>query len=386
MDIKHILKEHAYRNIPANYAEAFELGLYTISGCDQRHPIAQIQSIATLSALHNVATYAWRNNGHSGSHCKYPASAAEQIAGICAAVFEEDIGKSEFGFLRPNVPFAMDNCGMGGDLVVTANVSTIAALVAAAAGIHMCKHGSPANADAGRHGSSDFIKLLGINEFSDKDQVERAVSELCFGYTEALDTRYKRIHRMTHEIAFLPHMNDIIGPITNPLSPSIMTRRVVGVNHVIPPRVVAEAYQIMNQRGVTNMEHLLVIRGYLNGDESKGVDELSTCPAGTQVAELRKGEIVEYRLYAEDFGLKPADPAEISPPPNMSKGEFSLGILKGEVTGAALEMVLANAALLFYLAGKSSNHEQCYRMAKDVFESGGARKKAEEVRRVLNND
>lgn len=384
MEVKHFLKGHACQNIPLTFDEAYFLGLHTLKGC-AGNKLAQIQSIAILSALHTCATYAWkwskaaeRRHGHS-----LPRNAAEQIAGICAAVFQNDISMSEFGFLKPNVPYVMDNCGMGGDLIVTANVSTLAALIASAAGISICKHGSPANADGGRHGSSDFISLLGINTYATRNEVERCVEVEGFGYTEALDVRYKRIHLQTHKVAMIPHMNDIIGPITNPLFPQLMTRRMLGVNHLISPRVVAEAYQILNERGVTNLKHGLFIRGFTDSRHYEGMDEVSICKGGTQVVELRDGMVHEYHINAYDFGLKPVVPDLISPPIGMSKGDFSLGILEGKISGAPLEMVLANAALLFYLAGKSQDLKECYAMAKVVHESGDVCNKMMAIRKRI---
>lgn len=391
MDIKHVLKDHAYQNIPLTYEEAYDLGRYVLKGCraekgNEEGGLAQIQSIAALCALHTRATYSWthdsvmeRNHGH-----RLPKSAAEQIAGLCAAIFEHDIGESEFGFLEPNVPYAMDNCGMGGDLTVTANVSTLAAFIASASGIPMCKHGSPANADAGRHGSSDFVSMLGINPYAHRDVVKRCVEVEGFGYTEALDSRYKQIHLQTHKVAYLPHMNDIIGPITNPLCPSVLTRRVLGVNHLVPPRVVAGAYQILNQRGVTHLEHGLFVRGFSDKTRYHGMDEVSICEGGTQVVELRDGNITERDLCAEDFGVVPVSRYAVSPPSGTSKGDFSLGILRGEVNGGALSMVLANAALLFYLDGRSSDLEECYVMARETQERGLPLKKAEAVRAMSN--
>ena len=384
MEIKHCLKDHAYQNIPLTYEEAHSLGCYVLEGCSG-NALAQIQSIAVLSALHTKSTYAWRwrrtierHHGHP-----LPKTAAEQIAGICAAVFQHDIAVSTFGFLEQNVPYAMDNCGMGGDLIITANVSTIAALIAAAAGIPMCKHGSPANADQGRHGSSDFVSLLGISTYATREEVERCVEAESFGYTEALDVRYKRIHLQTHKIAMLPHMNDIIGPITNPLSPRLMSRRVLGVNHLISPRIVAEAYQILNERGVTHLRHGIFVRGFADRHRYEGVDEVSICEGGTQVVELQGATIREYNLTAHDFGLNPVPPALVSPPRGMSKGDFSLSILRGEISGAPLEMVLANAALLFYLAERSQDLRECYAMAQAVHESGGAHNKMVAVRERL---
>ncbi len=386
MDIKHVLhvlKDHAYQNIPLTFDEAYALGVYTIQGCNG-DTLAAIQSITALSVLHTRATYAW--TGESAIHrCNgdIPSSAAEQIAGVCAAVFEQDIAKSEFGFARPRVPFAMDNCGMGGDLTVTANVSTIAALIAATAGIPMFKHGSPANADAGRHGSSDFIRLLDINPAVPKEVMERCVEETCFGYIEALDRHYKHIHVLTHEIAKLPHMNDIIGPITSPVDPDVLTRRVVGINHLIPPAVVAETYRILNERGVTNVQHGFFVRGFVDLERYHGVDEVSICPGGTQVVELRDGEVTEYNLSARDFGLEDVPAESVSPPHGMSKGTFSLKILQGEQDGPPLQMVLANAALLFHLAGRSDSLKECYAMAEEVFRSGQVAEKVAEVSEAL---
>jgi len=381
IDAKHFVKEHSARNIPLCFDEAYELGVYLMQAChgDQ---LAIVQSIALLTALHNQATYAWKKNGRELGH-SLPNDSSEQIAGICAAIFEHDIAKSEFGFINPDVPFAMDNCGMGGDLIVTANVSTLAAFIAAAAGIPMCKHGSPANADKGRHGSSDFVDFCGINRLADKTAVEVCVEKLCFGYTEALDVRYKHIHLQTHKIAYLPHMNDIIGPITNPLSTLVLTRRVLGVNHLIAPGTVARAYKTLNEKGVTHLNHGLFIRGFTGNRNEGGVDELSICEAGTQVAELKDGEIKEYWLQAQDFGIQPVPAESVSPPNGMSKGQFSIAILERKASAFPTQMVIANAALLFYLAGKSSDLKECYALAEEILMSGKAYQRMLEVRKML---
>ncbi len=370
VNIRHIMKYHAAVNIPLSFSEAYDLGLYALQGSNGHDRLVQIQSIAALSALHNMSLYRWNKRASScmSSEC-YPNNAAEQIAGVCAAIFEHDIAKSEFGFLNPSVDFAMDNCGMGGDWVMTANVSTLAAFIAAAAGIPMCKHGSPANTDEGRYGSSDFVHLVcGINTFVDKSVMERCLEVNNFAYTEATEVRYKKIHLQTHKVAMMPHMNDIIGPITNPLHPKLLKRRVLGLNHLMPPKVVAESYLILNDRGITNLEHGLFIRGFINKERTLGVDELSICPGGTQVVELYNGEISEFNLFAEDFGLDPVDVEGIKP--TGDKGNFSLKILKGEIDGPPLYMVLANAALLFYLAGCSKSWKELYMMAEEVFRSG----------------
>lgn len=249
----------------------------------------------------------------------------------------------------------------------------------------MCKHGSPANADGGRHGSSDFISDLGIQTYCAKSRTERCIETEGFGYIEALDVRYKRIHQQTHAFAMLPHMNDVIGPITNPLNPGLLTRRLLGVNHLIPPGLFPEVFKILNQRGITNLQHGIFVRGLTDNDASGGMDELSICEGGTLVAELCDGKAREYRLHARDFGLQPVKVSEISPPVWMSKGEFSLKILKGEIKGPPLSMILANAELLFYLAEKSTDLKECYAMAEEMQSSGKAYEKVQAVRHLLSD-
>lgn len=367
MDIKSLLKNHAYQNIPLWYDQAYELGCQAIAVCEKdADSVVRHQTVSTLSALHNKATYA-----HVGDGVSTPLNAAEQIAGICAAVFHEDIAKSEFGFVRPNVPLVMDNCGMGGDLIVTANISSLAALIASAAGINMCKHGSQANADKGRHGSSDFIKICGIDPYMSRPDVERLVETAHFGYTDALDTRFKQIHLQTHLYADMPHMNDIIGPITNPIDPALMSRRVIGVNHLIPTHIVAEAYALLNKRGVTNMEHLIAVRGFAETSSNIGMDEFSICHGGTEMTVLYDGQISTTRVFADMFGIDSVHHSEITPPQGVSKGDFSLQILHGEIAGPALEMVLANAALLFVLNSSTKlDFRSAYELARDTFASG----------------
>jgi anthranilate phosphoribosyltransferase len=369
-NVKHILKSHAYQNVPLNYEEAYELGLYALKGCDGDE-LAQKQSIACLCALHTKATYAWQKSkrmekihGH-----RLPKNSAAQIAGICASIFEHDIAVSKNGYLGLAKGDVIGCCGMGGDLISTPNVSTVASFIAAAGGIFIGKHGSPGNTN--RIGSSEFVsEYCGINIMASKKEAEKCLKENHFCYIEALDTRYKRIHLQTHEFVKLPHMNDIIGPITNPINPKIVTASVIGINHLIPPKIVAEAYKILNEKKITNLKHGLFVRGFVdkNRHNDEGMDEVSICPGGTLVAELKNGKIKEYNLFAEDFGLKPVSVKNITP--KGGKGEFSLRILKGEISGPALEMVLANAALLFYLAGRSKDLKECYKMAKEIHQSG----------------
>ncbi len=380
VDIKHILKNHAYQNIPLNYEEAYALGVMAVNACKkQKSSLDAIQSVACLCALHTSATYRWKNNGKNSHEHYLPENAAEQIAGVCTAVFDEDIKKSEFGFLSPDAPYVIDNCGMGGDMVVTGNISTVSAFIAASSGIYMCKHGSPANADKGRHGSSDFIShICGIDNYAHKNVVRSCVEDLHFGYTEACDTRYKAIHTHTHNIAQLPHMNDIIGPITSPVDPKLMTKKILGINHLVPTEIVAEAYKILNDKGVTDLKHGLFIRGFIDNGLSDGMDEVSVCSGGTRVTELKDESIRSYYLRAGDFGIADVSLDDVTPV--GSKGTYSLDVLRGKATRGQNKIFLANAALLLMLGGYSEDLIECYKKAKEVLLSGQAYEKMVQVR------
>jgi len=359
--INSILKHNAYQNKPLDFETAYLLGCLTLSpykkGLEEvfriEKGLAEKQSIAALCALHNRETYK-----KTGS--------PEQIAGICAAIFDYDIGMSDYGFLEADVDCAMDNCGMGGDLYRTPNVSTIAALIAAADGIPMCKHGSPGNTDS--TGSSDFLEFCGVDLLAGKELVKEGLERFNFGYTDALDTRYKSIHVQTHKSARLAHMNDIIGPITNPLNPRLMKKRVLGVNHLIEPQVVAEAYQILNERGITHLEHGLFVRGFVDRDRNGGIDEVSIFRGGTSVAELINGEIIVYDLYAEDFGIRTHKYSE-PPKGKEGKAKFSKEILDGKIEGMPKDLILANTAILYYLA-KGIDFEEGFKRARESLESG----------------
>jgi anthranilate phosphoribosyltransferase len=240
----------------------------------------------------------------------------------------------------------------------------------------MCKHGSPGNTDS--TGSSDFLEYCGVNLFADKELVREGLERFNFGYTDALDIRYKSIHVQTHKSAHLAHMNDIIGPITNPLNPRLMKKRVVGVNHLIEPVVVAEAYQILNGKGITNLEQGLFVRGFVNKERNGGIDEVSIFEGGTIVAELRNGKIDVYELYAKDFGIQTQDYFE----PPKEKARFSKEILEGKTGGAPEKLILANTAILYYLA-EGVDFEEGFKRAKSVLESRKPVKNLEEYSKLV---
>jgi anthranilate phosphoribosyltransferase len=147
--------------------------------------------------------------------------------------------------------------------------------------------------------------------------------------------------------------------------------------------IAAKAYKLLNTKGITNLTHGIFVRGYAGDQGESGMDELSICKAGTQVAKLQNGEISVFTLTAKDFGIDPISEESISPPAGMSKGDFSMGILQSRILCPASQMAAANAALLFYLAEKSDNLKECYRMAEKTLISGAAYERMLQVRKML---
>jgi anthranilate phosphoribosyltransferase len=303
------------------------------------------------------------------------------IAGICAAVFEKDIGKSTEGFLTiPGREYVLENCGMGGDTIPTPNVSCLAGICAASAGITMVKHGSRSHTNPS--GSTDFLEACGIPMDLPSETIQRSVDKFHLGYIDAVDTRFKRIHRMTMERSRVSHLSHIVGPITSPVHPHLLRRRVIGVNQNVNSRMVAQVYQILNDKGVTQMDHLLVVRGH--GDTANDfMDEVSITRNGTEVTQLRNNAITEFTLNAKQFGFPEYSCEELCIPPGREKGEYSRAILNGEANGAALDLVSANAALLFHLADPKRDLRDCAEHARKQFTSGAARQHMLSLREYL---
>ena len=357
-DLNTLLKKKGYQNKPLSFEEAYLLGVFSLVPylpelqyiIDLPTERLIIQSIAGLCTFHNHSLYEKENSG-------------EQIAGICAAIFDYDINSASNGFLTPSKD-VIDNCGMGGDLCRTPNLSTIAALIAAAGEIPMLKHGSPGNTD--NVGSSDFLEYCGVYLFPEKTTILGGIDKYNFAYIDALDENYKRIHLLSHGKAKLAHMNDIIGPITHPINPTFLRKKVLGVNHLVPPQRVAEAYCLLNEYGIINLDHGLFIRGYNTPDRSDGIDEASITAGGTKVVELERGKIESYHLFARDFGLEEIDVKELSP--GINKAETSRKILTGEITDGKKDAALANASLLIYLANATSLKKGTS-LAREILES-----------------
>ncbi len=304
-----------------------------------------------------------------------------EIAGLSTAIMDHDI----LNYVCPKADNVLDNCGMGGDKILTPNVSTISLLtIANYKGIKTSKHGSPGNTDSA--GSSDFFSYLlkkrdkkkiiekkffdnGFPTKISPEKVAELIDNYGFFYTEAIDLKYKTIHLQTHFLGAVAHINDILGPITSPITPEKIKRKVIGVNHLVSPTKVAEAYRIMNKKGSTNIEKAYFIRGL----GKFGMDEFSPFPDGTEVTILNKNKIETINVFPEDFGIKPVKPVvedvfkgryiikDISPHPlknesgALIKSRISEQLLNNDIKGSMRDLIKINMSPLLVIENKVKN-------------------------------
>lgn len=257
-----------------------------------------------------------------------------------------------------------DTCGTGGDGQGTINVSTLAALVAAAAGVRVCKHGN--RAASSRCGSADLLEALGVNLEASPEQVARAIEEEGFGFCFA-----QRFHPAMKAVAPIRKalgirtIFNLIGPLANPAP---LTFQVVGVADPRWLRPIAEALRRLGiRRG-------MVVHG------RDGLDEVTTTTT-TDVLELRDGRITEQTLEPTSLGVAPAAPATLRGGEAAHNARLAREVLGGKVS-ALSELVAANAGCALYVADRVGTIHDGVAEALAVLRSGRALELLERVRRV----
>lgn len=259
----------------------------------------------------------------------------------------------------------VDIVGTGGDGANLFNVSSASSFVAAAAGAHVAKHGN--RSVSSKSGSADLLEAAGIRLDLDATQVARCIREVGLGFMFAVNHHGAMKHAIgpRREIGQRTIFN-ILGPLTNPAG---VTRLLLGVFNAELCRPLAEVLQRLGA------EHVMVVHA------TDGLDEISLA-APTWVAELKNGEIHEYRITPEDLGvasrslvgLEVADSAESLA---LIRAAFSRS--GSEAVDKAADLVALNAGAALYVAGVSANLKQGVALAQDVIASGQALEKMGEL-------
>ena len=258
----------------------------------------------------------------------------------------------------------VDSCGTGGDASGTFNISTGAALVAAAAGAVVAKHGN--RAMSSRCGSADVLEGLGVRIDLDAAGVARCLEQVGIGFMFApvFHPAMKYAGPPRREIGIRTVFN-ILGPLTNPAG---ATAQVLGVaDAALAPKMAAVLRALGSERA-------LVVHG------ADGLDEISLC-AETAVCEVSSGEILEYTLSPEEFGLARADLAALQGGSLEDNVKILWEILNG-APGAPRDAVLLNAAAVLLVADVAADMKQGTRLAADAVDTGRAREPLEHFIRL----
>ena len=262
----------------------------------------------------------------------------------------------------------VDIVGTGGDGAGTFNISTAAMFVIAAAGGKVAKHGN--RGVSSKSGSADVLEALGVNLSLSTAQIQACLAKTGIGFMFAPNhhAAMKNVAPVRKEMGVRTLFN-ILGPLTNPAG---APNALLGVFH---PDLVGILVRVMARLGA---HHVLVVHG------KDGMDEVSL-GAATLVGELKDGEIREYEIHPEDFGLHMAASRNLRVDSVAASREILLTVLDGKDNGAARDVVIFNAGAALYAANVAASIEEGIERARVVLASGAARAKLDEFVRFTQS-
>ncbi len=255
----------------------------------------------------------------------------------------------------------VDIVGTGGDGAHTFNISTCAMFVAAAAGAKVSKHGG--RSVSSKSGSADVMESLGVNINLTPAAIAQCIAEVGVGFMFAPNHHpaMKNVAPVRRELGIKTIFN-ILGPLTNPAgAPNIL----MGVFHEDLVGIQVRALQRLGA------DHALVVYG------KDGMDEVSL-GAATLVGELKNGEITEFEIHPEDFGLTMASTRAIKVETPEASRAMLLGVLDNQ-PGAARDIVTLNAGVALYAANVADSMADGIARASEVIASGAAKAKLEQL-------
>ena len=255
----------------------------------------------------------------------------------------------------------VDIVGTGGDGSHTFNISTCSMFVAAAAGAKVSKHGG--RSVSSKSGSADVLDNLGVNINLKPEAIARCVQEVGIGFMFAPNHHpaMKNVAPVRKELGVRPIFN-ILGPLTNPAgAPNIL----MGVFH---PDLVGIQVRALQRLGA---EHALVVYG------RDGMDEVSL-GAASMVGELKDGQVIEYEIHPEDFGLAMASNRALKVETVDESRAMLLSVLDNQ-PGAARDIVVFNAGVALYAANVAATIPEGIAAARSALASGAAKARLERL-------
>ena len=257
--------------------------------------------------------------------------------------------------LVPDKTHLVDLCGTGGDAAHTFNISTAAMFVAAAAGARVAKHGN--RGVSSRSGSADVLEALGANVMLSPERVAACIEEVGIGFMFAPShhSAMKNVAPVRKELGVRTIFN-ILGPLTNPAG---APNQLMGVFH---PDLVGIQVRVLQRLGA---DHALVVYG------KDGMDEVSLGGA-TMVGELKDGQVREYEIHPEDYGLAMKSNRGLKVGDAAESKEMIFEAL-ANVEGTPREIVILNAGVALYAANVAASVEAGLVLARETIASGAAR-------------
>jgi len=265
--------------------------------------------------------------------------------------------------IRPKVSDGLtDTCGTGGGLT-TFNISTANALLAAAGGVNIAKHGS--RSISASSGSADALEALGITVELEPQQAEQLIEEVGFSFLYApfFHPVMGKVFGPENELGIKTIFFTIIGPLINPADAK---RHVLGV---YLPQLVEQVAEVACQLGFV---HAVVVHGL------DGLDEVSLL-GETRVAEIKDGRINYYTIAPEQFGMKRCTLEDVHGGNPEYNAQVIRDIFSGKERGPKRDMLLLNSAAAFLVADKVSSMEEGLVMARETLDSGRAIAKLDEI-------
>jgi anthranilate phosphoribosyltransferase len=260
----------------------------------------------------------------------------------------------------------IDTCGTGGDQKGTFNISTTAAFVVAGAGVNVAKHGN--RSVSSQSGSADVLGALGVKVDAPKERVEECIAKIGIGFLFAplLHEAMKYAVQPRRDIGIRTVFN-LLGPLTNP---AMATHQLIGLYS--GDLVGMIAHVLKNLGSVCAM----VVHGM------EGLDEISLC-GPTKVAELRGGQVKEYIVEPEQFGLKRCRMEELHGGNAEQSAAIVRGVLRGD-KGPARDVVLLNGGAALYVGGSAATIQDGTRLAAESIDSGKASEKLARLVEMTN--
>lgn len=288
------------------------------------------------------------------------AETTDEIAG-CAAAMRDHATKVETGM------DVFEIVGTGGDNAQSFNISTTSALVAAAGGMKVAKHGN--RAASSKCGTADCLEALGVNIQQDPDKCVELLKEagMCFFFAQKYHTSMKYVGAIRKELGFRTVFN-ILGPLTNPGSPKM---QLLGVydEYLVQPLA-----QVLINLGV---ERGMVVYG------QDKLDEISLS-SPTTICEFKDGWMKNYVITPEDFGFERCRKEDLVGGTPEENAAITKAILSGEERGHKRNAVLLNAGASLYIGNKAETFADGVKLAAELIDSKKALETLNKVIEVSN--